>query len=432
MIAIYTPYHSNRTKYVLDYIFVQQFGCNYEVLNSIHEVSEHHVIKINYSQVAIDGWVHLIPHGLLNEELINKKTVQFSIVNELPVIFENNCAIGFDLFSAVFFCLSRYEEYCTNEQDKHGRFSYKNSFLHQYHYLQTPLVDYWIEFLKNYLNAQFPNQLQLKSEEKLSVLPTIDIDAVFTYKGKNFKRQLGGLTRDLLKLNWTEVRKRYSVLVGEENDPYDNFEYQFEVLKQCQLKAQYFIQVGNNGEFDKNIQPSNKAFQTIVKKIDEQGHEVGWHPSYQSFGNKTLLKREKEILETIIGRPILHSRQHYLRFALPNTYNDLIEIGIKGEFSMGYSEVPGFRASTSRPFYWYNLETNKATELEIHPFSMMDVAFKEFMQMNTEDAIQYSNEIIKQLREVNGELSFVFHNESLSDYRGWKGWRTVFENWLNQ
>ena len=66
------------------------------------------------------------------------------------------------------------------------------------------------------------------------------------------------------------------------------------------------------------------------------------------------------------------SRQHFIRFTLPDTYRQLINAGIKEEFSMGYGSVNGFRASVALPFYWFDLEKNEATSLLVYLFCFMD------------------------------------------------------------
>jgi hypothetical protein len=143
-----------------------------------------------------------------------------------------------------------------------------------------------------------------------------------------------------------------------------------------------------------------------------------------------MIATEKAILESMIKQPVLKSRQHYLRFSLPQTYSDLAKLGMVQEYSMGYSEVRGFRAATSKPFFWYNLAVEESTALEVMPFCAMDVAYKEFMKLTAMETVKSSDVIRHQILETNGCFCFVFHNESLSDYDTWKGWRNVFENWF--
>ena len=391
--------------------------------------SDSATVHINYSNTLLEGWLNINPSGFLDQTGIKHVEINFKKVNSLSLIFANDTDLGFDIFSAIFYCLSRYEEYQATEYDQHKRFSYKQSILYKHNVLHIPLVDCWVSYFQSYLEVLHPGVIKLK-ERNLKAEPTIDIDAVFTYKGKGFKRQMGGFLRDLFKFNWKQINNRVGVIFFGRQDPFDNFDYQLKVLKEHGIKAHYFVQVGNHGIYDKNLNPLRKDFQDILNRLLAEGHAVGLHPSYASFLNKETIAKEKAILENMIGQKVVKSRQHYLRFSLPQTYSDLVSLGIQKEYSMGYSEVPGFRASTSKPFYWYNLMLEESTCLELVPFSAMDVAYKEFMKLTPTEAINSTAVMRQQIEETKGCFCFVFHNESLSDYDTWKGWRSVFENWL--
>jgi hypothetical protein len=58
---------------------------------------------------------------------------------------------------------------------------------------------------------------------------------------------------------------------------------------------------------------------------------------------------------------------------------------------------------------------------------LMDVTLKNYMGLTAEQAIEIAAEIIQQVKQVNGELISLWHNESLSDFGDWKGWRKVYE-----
>ncbi|MCC6683775.1 MAG: hypothetical protein IT247_01765, partial [Bacteroidia bacterium] len=110
----------------------------------------------------------------------------------------------------------------------------------------------------------------------------------------------------------------------------------------------------------------------------------------------------------------------------------LIENGIEHEYSMGYAEQAGFKASTARSFKFFDLVHNKQTQLTVHPFMLMDVTLKNYMGLSIEEAMEVTSKIIQQVKQVNGELISLWHNESLSDYGEWKGWRTVYEQLINK
>ena len=117
----------------------------------------------------------------------------------------------------------------------------------------------------------------------------------------------------------------------------------------------FFLVAEIKGKYDKNTNIHNPEFQELIKTIAAK-YPVAIHPSWYSSDHPSQLKREKQWLENISQKTIISSRQHYLRFNLPYTFQRLLSIGIKNEYSMGYGTINGFRASIASSFYWYDLE----------------------------------------------------------------------------
>ena len=157
---------------------------------------------------------------------------------------------------------------------------------------------------------------------------------------------------------------------------------------------------------------------------------VGLHPSYFSMKDEALLKKEKERLETITNTPMEKSRQHYLRFSLPETYQNLIDLEIKEDYSMGYASHVGFRASTCTPFYFYDLDFEIQTPLKIVPFALMDTTLNDYMELTPRQSLGKIRELKNEVKAVNGTFVTLFHNESSSNYLRWKGWSKVYESML--
>src|SRR5690606_26090271 len=127
---------------------------------------------------------------------------------------------------------------------------------------------------------------------------------------------------------------------------------------------------------------THPAMQGLIRRLKN----VGIHPSYFSSSDESLIASEKSLLEKITSTNIASSRQHYLKFELPNTFRALINAGITDEYSMGFGTINGFRASTSHSFLWYDLAEEQTTVLRIHPFCYMD-ANSIFEQKFTADQI---------------------------------------------
>ena len=94
---------------------------------------------------------------------------------------------------------------------------------------------------------------------------------------------------------------------------------------------------------------------------------------------------------------------------------------------MGYASQVGFRAGTSLPFYFYDLDMEVQTQLMLHPFAVMDGTLNEYMELPVDDAQYLIKEIMDRVREVNGTFISLWHNETVSDNRHWQNWKQVFE-----
>ncbi len=426
MVLFHSPHKSKRLSYVLDYVFTERLGINYELSESVSNIASPYKVCINYSQIPLENAWNFMPDGLLNTSDIGP--IHQKYLPENPISSSLN-DLDFDVFSAIFFHLSRYEEYLTKKRDEHGRFQYTDSVLFQSDCLKFPLIDHWIAQFKNALIAHYHFlENDFKSETYQSI-PTIDIDSVFAYKAKPFFRQIAALTKDLFSGRLNEIKQRLNVVLGGKRDPNDNFDWQLSVLGN--KKAIYFIQSGPYGPYDKNISPLHPEFKKILLKLANAGHTIGLHPSYSSNSKPVAIANEKLVLEKSTNLAVTHSRQHFLKMDLPETYRSLIACGINYDYSMGYSHVPGFRAGTAHAFKWFDLINNTETSLTIQPFCCMDVAYKQFMKLSVDACMADSHDIQTTLKTLNAPFVFVFHNESLSGHRGWKDWEKVFKFWLN-
>ena len=426
MVLFHSPHKSKRLSYVLNYIFTERLGISYELSESVSNIVPPDKVCINYSHIPLENAWNFIPDGLLNTSEIVPTSNNYLLANYNDSPFNNK---GFDVFSAIFFHLSRYEEYVTKKRDEHGRFHYADSVIFQNAFLKTPFIDQWIEQFKLELINRYHYQPADFKPSSYYNLATIDIDSVFAYKAKSLPRQLAAILRDLLSARFSELLARLKVLSGKQQDPNDNFAWQLSALGSN--TACYFIQSGPYGQFDKNISPLQKDFTAILQQLLSAGHTIGLHPSYASNSRPNAIAVEKQILETAIHQTVNCSRQHFLKMDLPHTYRALISCGISTDYSMGYSHVPGFRAGTAHPFKWFDLELDNETALLIQPFCCMDVAYKQFMNLSVDACIEDSSAIKETLKKLNAPFVFVFHNESLSGHRGWQNWDRVFNYWLH-
>jgi len=163
-----------------------------------------------------------------------------------------------------------------------------------------------------------------------------------------------------------------------------------------------------------------------------RGYTIGIHPSWQSNDDENLLKEEIEWLEYIADKKILHSRQHYIKLTLPETYRRLINAGIEKDFSMGYGSVNGFRASVASSFFWYDLEKEQQTQLQLFPFCFMDANSFYEQKCTAQQAMTELLNYYNAIKKVNGLMITIWHNHFLGTDAKFAGWREVYEIFLKE
>lgn len=424
MLSIYSSVLTARLQFVCDFIFKEQFGLNYAFRNFSQKVADGEE-KICYNSNRDNSSSFFIQsHGLLFEENITEQQISCFTLHGFKAFFKiENSDIEFDIFSAIFYLIIRYEEYLPHTKDMYGRYAHENSLAFKEKFLDLPLVNYWLHHFKNLLLAKFP-ALVFK-EEKFSFLPTYDIDIAYSYKGKGLLRNIGGFLQ-------SPGRERIAVNLGKKKDPYDAYEFLDHIHQKFRLQPIYFFLLADKiSQYDKNLPPDKKRMQDLLQ-VHAQKYETGIHPSWESYNSTTVLQKEIETLKIVSQKKVINSRQHYIRFSLPETFRLLNELGITDEYSMGYGSINGFRASVASSFYWYDLPNEKRTNLRLHPFCFMDANSFFEEKLTAADAFVQLEHYYHECKKVEGIFISIFHNNFLGTERMFEGYREMYERFLEE
>lgn len=432
MLLIYTTYNSPRLQYIADVLLYHLSGIAVSFTTRTDEFIEHEGPKINYSSDTLaQDEVKIIPASLLFETGITAQNTYCKERGGYKILFPaDDGDLPFDIFAASFYLLSRYEEYLPHQLDEYGRFAHTESTAYKEGFLQQPLINYWLVDFQKLLQSKFTSLVF--ATKKFRFIPTYDIDIAFSYLHKGIARNSGGLVRSLLKGELADMKERIAVLAKKKDDPFDVYEWLYALHLKYNLQPYYFFLVAAKpGDYDKNVDPQHAEMRELIR-YHAVGYNTGIHPSWQSGDDNKLLEDEIQTLEDIIGRKVVHSRQHYIRFTLPGTYRQLIDHGILNEFSMGYGTINGFRASIASPFYWYDLSCEEKTSLLVYPFCFMDANAYYEQQLTPSQAyseIQYYHDTIK---KVNGAMISIWHNSFLGSDKMFDGWKEVYELFLKE
>ena len=428
LLVIYVPKTTNRHKYVFQIIFKEIYQSNYIITEDFDEYKSANAVKINYSSnPIIDDEIFVEANGFLSKRDITEIELKIFKKNETKYLFRTDSEKSYlhDVFSSVFYLITRYEEYLPHFKDRYGRYLASESVASKNNFLQKPIVNIWVKKFIDFIIEKYPS-LEI-SNPKFNFISTFDIDNAYLYKGKGFVRSIATLLRLFISFRFDDIRLAFLVVTNKRKDPFDTYSFQFNLHKKYNIDVRYFVLLGDYGLNDKNISYTNSNIRTLVKRLSDLA-PVGIHPSFGSNKDLNILQKEISRLEDIQKREVFFSRQHFLQLSLPITYKNLFSQGIVNDYTMGYSSDLGFRAGIASPFTFYDLDLEQILPITIYPFALTDHILKFNMHLNPSEVITAVSELINEVKKVNGTLISVWHNDTFSDFGIWEGWKDVYED----
>lgn len=334
---------------------------------------------------------------------------------------------NFDLFGFIYWMLNRIEEIGVTSEDIHSRFLGKDAHAYKFGYLDRPIVDEWIIIFCQVLKRVWPS-LHLK-EFNFSIEVSHDVDVPSLYAFKSIKKKARGAIVRLLKYGDFKggVLGFFSSIFfkGEISnlDPFNTFNWIFEQSKIHNLvNTFYFISGRTNKEKDADYEVDDNAIINLIKMIKANGHNVGLHPSYDTYKSDELLSLEHHRLLNILESEFqsdvsIGARMHYLRWEHPTTLQILNDIGLEYDSTMTFADFPGFRCGTCYDFLGFNPLLDRLLLIRVKPLIVMEgtIIDKRYMGLGYgRESINKFLELKSNCKKVNGKFSILWHNCHLS------------------
>jgi hypothetical protein len=355
---------------------------------------------------------------------------------DLPLVYgenrlellDNTLVCHIDIFSTCFFFLSRWEELLPTERDEHNRFPILGTYGFRNNIHMRPIVDEYAYFLERLLQKI---GLKCNRTNSFSISPTCDVDLPIDPHYHNFIKLTKGCLADIIKRRslkraLNKIGGYRKVLAGGfKVDPNYTFDYQMDMAEKNGLKHRFYFISGHSSAKDGYYSLQDKVILQLLQSINNRGHEIGIHFSYNSYNDIAIMKRELQNLQNTLQRlgidqNILGGRQHFLRFEMPVTLRYWSELGLKYDSTMAYAEHSGFRAGTCSPFPVFDvIERMKLTIVE-KPLTIMECTFLDEKYMD----LGYSNQTLDYMlglrslvKKYNGEFTLLWHNSYFTNER---------------
>jgi hypothetical protein len=425
-LLIFAEEATARLAYTCRFVFGHVLGLNYRLITDPSAFETSDGWRINYSTRETLPGFRIQPSGLLSETGISLQKPERILKEGRLYLYSTpgQEGLGYDVFSAVFYLISRYEEWQPFIPDRHQRFEVGASILFGGDFHLRPVADIWIMELKAALQRTFP-RLSFP-EKRYRVVSTIDVDNLYAYRHKGLLRTLGAGMKDLFRRDPENLSRRWRVLSGREEDPFDIYTKVPDFCRERDIPLICFFLFRSGTTYDRTVDPRSGAFQEVFQRLVTGGSELGLHPSYTASEQPDRLREEARLLRQQAGAPLVFSRQHYLRFNIRTTPVELMEEGFEVDFTMGYASAAGFRAGTSHPFQYYNFQKEQADPLLFMPFCVMDGVYTVYQHTDPDAALKDMLRLAAEVEQVKGFFTTVFHERSFSDHL-YKGFGTLYK-----
>ncbi|SFR54212.1 hypothetical protein SAMN04490243_2784 [Robiginitalea myxolifaciens] len=425
-LLIYTHKVSPRLTYITRQVFTRILGIDIRLSTTVEDFIAHKGPKLTYSRQPLQNEFFIRSQELLFEQGLGEVEIQMGTWDDLPCFFKagERSTLPFDILAASFYLISRYEEYLPHVKDKHGRFPPRESLAYQENFLHLPLIDLWAYKLRDALLERFP-QMHYR-ERAYRFRPIIDVTTSHCFARRGLARSIGGMMYDLSKFRIRRLFQRIRVWFNPSADPYDNFDQLIALHKKYPVKAMFFFQFAAYSTYDKNVSPNNNKFRHLIKSVADYSI-VSLAISYTASRDAVVMRKEKTRLSEVLNRPVKYSRIRYNRVLVPHTYRDLAEAEFAEDYTMGYTHLIGFRASTSIAFPFYDISLESQQPIRIFPFAFQDYALLRYP--SREEMMEAIGGVYQSVKKVNGDMTFIFSNELLGGHET-ENWLELYESIL--
>ncbi len=334
----------------------------------------------------------------------------------------NKYLVHYDILGLTYWMLARVEEINRLDLDIHQRFPARSSHAYKNRYLDRPVVDEWLHILAQVIKKQWPGIKLLKHDFQMIISHDVDTASRYSFTSpKKFVKRISG---DLLRGNFKNalsaplIRNNKSKLSSL--DPYNTFDWIMDQSEKNFLKSSFYFITGKTSSMEGEYDIEHPFIKYLLKRINSRGHEIGIHPSYNSFKDPILIKRELDLLKTVTSNQEIEQsswggRMHYLRWKHPYTLRALNEAGLSYDSTLVYNDQVGFRCGTCFEFNGFDPIRSEQLSIRVRPLIVMEVTLfaKKYMGLQKEDGLKTLLNLKNKCQKLNGQFTLLWHNSNL-------------------
>jgi hypothetical protein len=473
MLTVKTPRSNlNERRYIIDLLMKEWLGLEYRLVPKGEDFTRIFLDGSDKSLIMPDiffstkgEWLSeaSLPPVPLTRIRWEEKPVNDLLVNKLlPIIYGSNeppqlgqednwhCRqpylwqtddtlyLGIDVFGSAFFMLTRCEEYIIQERDLYGRFPVEASLAFREGFLLRPIINEYLEIFWHQLASLCPGLL--RKPRQFKTILSHDVDYPFSQLGITVSRLLLSCGADILKRRSPDLAlKRYKAwqAVNNKADYRQDFYYTFDRLMDISEKnnlksAFYFMTACTDPDHEQPYDISHPYLRRLLRDIADRGHEIGLHPSFETFQDPVQTKAEfHHLLEVCaeegIRQEIWGGRQHFLRWQAAATWRNWAEAGLDYDSTLTFPEHAGFRCGTCFEYPVYDLKQRRGISLIERPLVIMEesVIRQDLMGLKGSGIFDFICSLKQICRKYNGDFTLLWHNSTLVGEELWQLYESI-------
>jgi hypothetical protein len=336
--------------------------------------------------------------------------------------------LGVDIFGSAFFMLTRYEEIAVVTRDDHDRFPARASLAARAGILDRPIVNEYLEVLWGAIHHLWPQLERRRRQYRAFVSHDVDWPLVtLGVPVRQVARSAVGdvLTRKDPALAMRRLLSRYRIARHNfDGDVGNTFDFIMDTSEARGItSAFYFITDHTAGTRDGTYSIEHSWVRALMRRLHDRGHEIGLHPSYNSFRDPSQTRIEFDRLRQVcdeegIRQTTWGGRQHYLRWSNPETWQNWDQAGLDYDSTLSFADRVGFRSGVCFEYPVFDLRARIRLKVRERPLLVMEAtlfktASPNYMAQSDEDGLATLDALRSAVGHYSGDFALLWHNSSL-------------------
>lgn len=185
------------------------------------------------------------------------------------------------------------------------------------------------------------------------------------------------------------------------SDPFSNMKQIADLNANAGIKSVFYLMTTTE-KHEKNINDYKiSEIKDDLNYVMSIGSEIGIHPGILTYNNLEKLREQKNRLEEIVKMPIKRSRQHYLQYENPTTFQFLEKVGIENDSSI-------------YPTQKYDTYAMAEADITQTPLVFMDT---HHMHKSDDEILITLEASLEPAKQNGGEVMVLWHNNNISNDR---------------